>query len=260
MAETGLGEARFEIGAVISRAFEAMGSNFLLFFGLSLVLAGLPAFILEYWQATQIDMTGNLADGSYFFSSGYWSAIGVSVIVSMVTGAILQSALTRATVMSLAGEKPQFVPCLMVGLTLLLPMIAIGLIEGIALFVGFMLLVVPGVILWLVWSVVTPAYVQEKIGIFEAFGRSVELTSGSRWRIFLTVLIMVVLLWVLSIPVGFVVSAVTLTGNAVLVALIGAAVAALRSMIMVTLVASIYVELRKLKEGIAPAELEAIFA
>lgn len=260
MADTGFDGARFDIGAVISRAFGTIGSNFLLFCGLAFVLAGVPTFALEYWQATNVGLGGEMVAQSYVFSTGYWTALGLTLIVSTVTGAILQAALTRATVLDLSGEKPQFVPCLMVGLTLILPMIAIGLLEGVALSIGFMLLIVPAVILWLIWAVVTPAYVQEKIGIFEAFGRSVALTSGSRWRIFLTMVVVVVLLWVLSIPIGFLIGAVSLSGNAVLVALIGAAVAALRSMIMVTVLASTYVELRQLKEGIAPADLEAIFA
>ncbi|WP_438801690.1 hypothetical protein, partial [Enterobacter hormaechei] len=80
---------------------------------------------------------------------------------------------------------------------MILPMIAIGLIAGIGVGIGLLLLIVPGVILWLVWAVVTPAYVQEKVGILEAFGRSAELTKGARGGIFLTMLIVPLLLWVL---------------------------------------------------------------
>jgi hypothetical protein len=260
MAESGFGEARFEIGAVISRAFETIGGNIALFCGLALILAGIPQFVLVFWQTTNIGLGANLADGSYFLSSAYWTPILVGMLVGIVANAILQASLTRATVMSLSGETPQFAQCLSVGISLILPMIAIGILMGIGLIVGFALLIVPGVILWLVWSVVTPAYVQEKVGIFEAFSRSAALTSGSRWRIFLTMLIVVVLIWVLSIPVSFLNAAMTATGNVFLVALVGAAVQALYSMLMVAVQASIYVELRQLKEGVAPADLEAIFA
>ncbi|WHU03522.1 MULTISPECIES: hypothetical protein [unclassified Sphingomonas] len=260
MADSEFGEARFEIGAVISRAFETIGSNIVLFCGLALVLAGIPQFLLGFWQATNIGLNANLVDGSYFFTSAYWTPILVAMLVGVVANAILQASLTRATVMSLSGETPQFGPCLAVGISLILPMIGIGILMGIGLIVGFALLIVPGIILWLVWSVVTPAYVQEKIGVFEAFSRSAALTSGSRWRIFLTMLIVLVLIWVLSIPVSFLNAAMTATGNLFLVALVGGAVNALYSMLMVAVQASIYVELRQLKEGIAPSDLEAIFA
>ncbi|MBN8811303.1 MULTISPECIES: hypothetical protein [Sphingomonas] len=260
MAEADLGGARYEIGAVISRAFETIGSNFLLFCGLALVLAGTPQLVLGYWQAINFNLHGGAADAAIFYSGSYWGMAGLTWLVSIVTGAILQAALTRATVMHLSGETPQFGALLAVGISMILPMIAIGLIAGIGVGIGMLLLIVPGVILWLVWAVVTPAYVQEKVGILEAFSRSAALTSGARWRIFLTMLIVVVLLWVLSIPVSFLTAAMIATGNALLTAFVGAAVGALGSMVMVAVQASIYVELRQLKEGIAPSDLEAIFA
>lgn len=260
MAESEFGEARFEIGAVISRAFETIGANIVLFCGLALVLAGLPQFVLGYWRVLTFTSQVDLASGSYFFSSSYWGMAIVTWLVSIVTGAILQAALTRATVMHLSGEVPQFGQCLAVGISMILPMIGIGLLSGIGVGIGLMLLLVPGIILWLVWAVVTPAYVQEKVGVFEAFSRSAELTSGARWRIFLTMLIVLVLLWVLSIPVSFLTAAMIATGSAFLTAFVAAATGALSSMILVATQASIYVELRQLKEGIAPADLEAIFA
>jgi hypothetical protein len=260
MAESDFGSARFEIGAVISRAFETIGKNVILFCGLAVILAGIPQFVVGYWQAVNFTLAGDMASGAYVFQSGYWLMAVVSWLVSIVTGAILQAALTRATVMSLSGETPQFGQCLAVGISMILPMIAIGLLAGIGIGVGILLLVVPGIILWLVWSVVTPVYVQEKVGIFEAFSRSAQLTSGARWRILAVLLIVVVLLWVLSIPASFLNAAMLATGNAFLMALVGAVIGSLGSMVMVAVQASIYVELRQLKEGIAPADLEAIFA
>ena len=260
MAEADIGGARYEIGAVISRAFETIGSNFLLFCGLALVLAGTPQFVLGYWQASNFPLQGASASSSMFSSGSYWGMLGLTWLVSIVTGAILQAGLTRATVMHLSGETPQFGQLLAVGISMILPMIAIGLLAGVGVIIGFMLLIVPGVILWLVWAVVTPAYVQEKIGILDAFSRSAALTSGARWRIFLTMLIVLVLLCVLSIPVSFLTAAMEAIGNAFLTALVGAATSALASMVMVAVQASIYVELRQLKEGIAPSDLEAIFA
>lgn len=260
MAQSEFGEARFEIGAVISRAFETIGANVVLFCGLALVLAGLPQFALGYWRVLSFDAQANLVDGSMFFSTSYLGMIATTWLVSVVTGAILQASLTRATVMHLSGEVPQFGQCLAVGVSMILPMIGIGLLSGIGIGIGLMFLIVPGIILWLVWAVVTPAYVQERVGVFEAFGRSAALTSGARWRIFLTMLIIGLLLWVLSIPVSFLTAAMIATGSGILTALVTAATSALSSMILVAVQASVYVELRQLKEGIAPADLEAIFA
>jgi hypothetical protein len=261
MAEGTEGAEQFEISSVISRAFEAIGANFLLFAGLALVLAGIPAFALEWWQNSQLRANGlDSPDTSMIFSSAYWGPIIAAWLVSMITNAVLQASLTRATVMHLSGERPGFVQCLTIGLSMILPMIAIGILLSLGVGFGFLLLIVPGVILWLMWSVVVPAYVQERLGVFASFGRSVELTKGARGKIFLLFVILVIGLWLLSIPAGLLIAFAQGGGSILLLSLVTSIVSALGGMVMVTVQASIYVELREAKEGIAPGDLEAIFA
>jgi hypothetical protein len=258
MAEAG--EGRYEIASVISRSFETISSNLGLFAGLALVLSGLPLFLFNAWLpsfAADVETTPSVAAA---LSMARLGPLIAAWLVAVVTGAVLQAALTRATVMHLSGEKPAFAQCLAVGASMILPMIGIGIL--LALGVGFatLLLVVPGIILWLCWSVVVPVYVQEKVGVLEAFGRSLELTRGSRWRIFLTMLLVVIGLWLLSIPVSLLTAGIAATGSIIAVALLSAVTSALGSMVSVTVQSCIYVELRNVKEGVAPADLEAIFA
>ena len=47
--------------------------------------------------------------------------------------------------------------------------------------VGFVFLIVPGLILLVIWSVVAPVMVLERPGIFAAFGRSRQLVHGNGW-------------------------------------------------------------------------------
>ncbi|WP_155006469.1 hypothetical protein [Sphingomonas hengshuiensis] len=252
-------DGRYEISTVLSRTFDTIGANFLLFAGLSLVLSGLPAFAIDWWQASQIAV--DTTDSMAVLRPAVFVPIVIVWLVSIVSSTVLQAALTRATVQHLSGETPNFARCLKVGLALFLPMIAISFLLAIGVGVGFLLLVVPGIILWLMWSVTVPVYVQEQVGIFEAFGRSRELTSGSRWRIFLTMLVLVFALWLLAIPVGMLTAAARSAGSAtMLLSVLGAIVSALSSMVMVSIQACIYVELRDVKEGVAPGDLEAIFA
>lgn len=261
------GDGRYEISTVFSRTFDTIGANFPLFAGLSLVLSGLPALAVGVWQTSfsvQLDSMGPV-DGTLnpnaLFVPGMWLPIVVAGLVSLVSAIVLQAALTRATVQHLSGEKPDFVKCLTVGLSLFLPLLAISVLVGLGVGFAALLLVVPGIILWIMWVVTVPVYVQEKVGVFEAFSRSRDLTRGARWRIFLTMLIVVVALWVLAIPVGLMTAAAqSVSVTAPFVTLLSAIVTALSSMVMTTVEASIYVELREVKEGVAPADLEAIFA
>jgi hypothetical protein len=252
-------DGRYEIASVLSRSVDTISSYVLLFAGLALVLSGLPAFVMEYWQASDVRSLPR-ADASWMFASGYFGPIIAGWLVGIISGAVLQAALTRATVTHLSGDTPDFGRCLTVGLTMILPMIGISIVFALGVGLALVLLVVPGVILWMCWSVVVPVYVQEKVGMFEAFGRSLELTRGWRWRIFLTMLVMMIGLWLLGIPAGMLTVGIAASGSIIASSLVGAAISALASMVMVTVQACIYVELRDVKDGVAPADLEAIFA
>ncbi|MGZ6011769.1 MAG: hypothetical protein ACXWK0_08035 [Caulobacteraceae bacterium] len=65
------------------------------------------------------------------------------------------------------------------------PMAGLAILFGLGVFAGMVLLIVPGVILALAWSVAMPALVLEDRGVFDSFKRSAALTRGKRWSIFL---------------------------------------------------------------------------
>jgi hypothetical protein len=63
-----------------------------------------------------------------------------------------------------------------------------SILYGIAVAVGFFLLIVPGCILLTIWAVIAPVIVIERKGIGGAFGRSQELVRGQGWPVFGTVI------------------------------------------------------------------------
>ena len=70
------------------------------------------------------------------------------------------------------------------------------------IFGGAILLLVPGLILAVMWSVVAPACVVERTGVFGAFSRSQELTRGYRWPIFGLYVAFFVLMIIISAVFG----------------------------------------------------------
>ena len=59
-----------------------------------------------------------------------------------------------------------------------------GFLYAVAVTIGFVLLIVPGLILVTIWAVVAPSIVVENRGAIEAFGRSRELVRGNGWPVF----------------------------------------------------------------------------
>ena len=63
-----------------------------------------------------------------------------------------------------------------------------SILYAIAVAIGFVLLIVPGLILLTIWAVLAPAIVIENRGMTDAFRRSRELVKGFGWPVFGTVL------------------------------------------------------------------------
>jgi hypothetical protein len=62
-------------------------------------------------------------------------------------------------------------------------LLAAGLLAGIGIVIGLALLIAPGLLLATWWSLIVPAIVLERKGVFESFGRSRELVSGHGWQV-----------------------------------------------------------------------------
>lgn len=81
--------------------------------------------------------------------------------------------------------------------------IGAGILLGLAVGIGFLLLVIPGLFLLTIWIAVIPAIVLESRGIGGSFGRSHDLVRGNGWNVFgvivLTLLLLVAVWLVLSL-------------------------------------------------------------
>jgi hypothetical protein len=61
-------------------------------------------------------------------------------------------------------------------------LILVGIVAGIGIAIGFVLIIVPGLILLTIWSVAAPVVVLEHPGVIAALGRSRELVRGNGWQ------------------------------------------------------------------------------
>jgi hypothetical protein len=74
-----------------------------------------------------------------------------------------------------------------------------SILAGIAIFIGFILIIVPGLILITIWAVIVPVIVIERSGVMASFGRSRELVKGRAWHVFGTL----VLTWLILLVFDF---------------------------------------------------------
>jgi hypothetical protein len=63
-------------------------------------------------------------------------------------------------------------------------LIVAGILAGIAIFIGLVLIIIPGLFLLTIWSMIVPAVVLEGKSAGESFTRSREIVRGNGWNVF----------------------------------------------------------------------------
>jgi len=252
----GTGE-RFEFGRVVSQTFGLIGRNFILFFLLALIFVGLPQFGYLYAQAYVFQSQPQLA---------LWVS-GAGIIVSITTTYILQGALTRAAVDDLSGRGVRIGAAVGDGFAYFFPLFVVALLVGIGTMLGALLLIIPAFLVAVRWAVSAPVVVMERKGPTGSMGRSAELSEGHRWAIFGLLLIYVIFAYAVQIGVVLGVSAIGIsitdrlaldTGGLIFSA-VSAVSAAVVTLVSTVGTASLYFELRRVKDGVGVEDLAKVF-
>jgi hypothetical protein len=178
--------------------------------------------------------------------------IGLAVSVALTT-------LYQGTVVTLVsdvqdGRRDSSVRQLIESATpVILPLIGAGILAGIAIGIGFLLLIVPGLFLATIWAVIAPAIVVERTGVFGAFKRSRELVRGHGWQVFAVIVIVFLIIFIVRLVLSAI--AVGIEDSTVVRILFDIVGATLTAPIAALVAAVMYFALRDLEggDGTAPA-------
>lgn len=166
--------------ALLQQALEVYRQHFGVLFPLALIVGLIQAMLL----------LGLGSDDPTKLSSGDLLATGLSLLPMLVFLAVtieLLRDVRAGTEVRSTGELVRSV------LPVLLPLLAIALLAGIAIGIGLVLLVVPGLLLATIWAVVVPVYMLERPGIAASFDRSRALVRGYGWSVFGTMMLIVLI-------------------------------------------------------------------
>jgi MFS family permease len=95
------------------------------------------------------------------------------------------------------------------------PLIVAGILVGIAAAIGFVLLIVPGLIVLTFAAVVAPSIVVERLGVADAIRRSIQLVKGNALSVFLVILVVFAIGFVVGFILGVIGGAVGDAGGVV---------------------------------------------
>ena len=256
-------DRRMSIGRVFSRAFATIGAQPVLMFGIAFLFGALPGLLFNIAvESTRIAQTAPLGATNIILSIA-------AALVAIAFSILAQGALVRVTVAYSDGEPVQFGDAVLAGLRKIVPLLVLAILIGLVVGFASLLLLVPGIILYIVWSVAGPALVAENTGIFGAFGRSAELTRGARWNVFAIELVMLLIYYAVAAVSGILLIAIfggvqglassRVEGTPILVTIVSAAFSTVSITIAGAIQTALYVELRNWKDGPAAAALGDIF-
>jgi len=178
---------------------------------------------------------------------------GIVLVIEFILGAIVAFAVFE----HLAGRAISFGQCVALLVPRLLPYLVLLVISSVLESLGFLLLVVVGVILALMWYVAGPALLIEKLGPIASLQRSAFLTKGSKGQLFGLSLLLVLVFagfGVVQFVLQFLIPVVVV--KAAIIAVIGQIAYAYGFSVLTV----VYRDLRRLREGPESGAVAAVFS
>ena len=180
----------------------------------------------------------------------------IDQLLSSIAAALAIAACFKAISAAYLGERAGVGDSLRYAAGRFLPLIVCYIVMVIILVPAFIALIIPGIWISVKLSMAFPALVCEKAGPLKSIGRSWELTKDNWWRVFGTLVVVVILLFVITLALGGVLGAVLLSSDsisefafAVLTTLIGLLIAAITYPLIAAVVTVMYYDLRVRNEG-----------
>ncbi len=182
---------------LLDRTFHLYRNNFLVFVGI-MAIPQLVVLALQLGTATLI-LEGSLA--------GLGAAallVGMAIGLASYLAVEISHAATIMAVSNLHLDRPASIgSAFSSARSSMLRVIGISIAIAIAVGIALIFLIVPGIYLALAWSLAIPVTVLEGGGLNTSVTRSKALTKGSRWRILLIYLLIIVLSFVVSAVLQF---------------------------------------------------------
>ena len=240
----------FQVGSVIGRGVSVFFRNIVAFAIITVLLFVVPIVLTAFVFVTMDPV----------------AAIILTILVWLIAYFWLSAALVYGVVSDLRGTKAGIGEILRGALSVLLPVSLISIVVGVLVVLGWMVFIIPGIFLYVIFWVAVPAAVVERTGVIDSMKRSLELTKGNRWKVFFVLVLWIVISFIIQMVVAFAVGIPMMPADqmtAPQVSTAGMWIADIVNMLLAGIGASIlavgYHDLRVAKEGIGSEEIARTF-
>ena len=132
----------------------------------------------------------------------------LAAVISIAAGFVLQATLVKAVEDVRDGRADlSFSETLQAALPALGRVALASILAGLAIGIGLVLLIAPGLFLLTIWCLIVPVIVLEGAGTTAAFGRSRQLVRGFGWQVFGTLVLVFVVMLAVNLVLGIIFAA-----------------------------------------------------
>ncbi len=240
-----------------------IGDSFSIFFGnifAVMILGFVPTFIgvglSDQFAGASVNQGGPELQVNWF---GFALLILVQMVTYGVTIALMVQLAYDAKLNRPLRLKSYVSPAFKASV----PIAILSVVGGILTWLGSLFLIIPGLWLYAVFSVMSPAVVIERIG-YSGLSRSASLTKGYRWPILGSIILMGICLMLVFFVIAFIVGIAAyfisdIAGSTMISLILNSALTALAYGLGGIFIALIYARLREIKEGVSVDQIVSIF-
>jgi uncharacterized membrane protein len=188
------GSDPIDVGACVKRGFELTKRNFgtILLVGITYVVVSIVAGIIfglidtalgfgttqSQWQTSDASAVGTFQQTGGPFAAIFGNALSILLSLGLVRVGLNLVSGKQVSVGQLFGEGRK-----------LLPAIGASIIFGLAMVIGFVLLIVPGIYIALRYGQFMNAMVDRNLGVMDSLKYSSSITTNNRLNLFLLILL-----------------------------------------------------------------------
>lgn len=232
----------FTVGSVLSRTLDMFKQKFGLYYGLAIIAQIVPLIFLIIVM---------------FIAPNSIALLLLAMLLMVIFGLVMQGAVVYAVYQSLRNDVVSIGDAISKAMSNIVPLFLIAIVCGIAIGIGFMILVIPGLIIMTMVAVVIPVCMAERLGTMDAIKRSTDLTKGYRLKVFALLLIVLVASAIINGIINGIVGAIV--PNVIVVSVVSVAIGAVPMAFGYIMASVMYYDLRAVKEGISVDALADVF-
>ena len=213
MAESGKPARELNVGEVLSQTFDIFRRDYVKYLAVFLVFEGVVgalSTLANSWIVLPASLPPTATPQEALqWLSGYLSAalqlLALTLVISWIFGMFAYGTAVKLASMDIEAGQANVGVALRSTVSKIFSIWVATLVVGFLVGVGFVALLVPGVILGIMFSMVLPAIVVEGKGVGGSMGRSRELASHRWLKMFAILLLVLIMVGAANLVIGLIV-------------------------------------------------------